>query len=182
MCETNLISSHEQQASMLDSISNSRWRPLNTTGEEASLVNSIKKVALTTEAQTWKWNRWRQRIWLDVMEDPSPPVLVMKWFSVALLGLAIYHSHLDDPYQNYFLVAGLGFAAIVAHVSSQSLMSGLQTYLPICVMLALCWSAVVHRVGRAMSRYRSRQKRSKGGQWEVEYEPLAMIYKPKGDL
>lgn len=38
MCETNLVSSHERQASMLDSISNSWWRPPNTTGEEASLV------------------------------------------------------------------------------------------------------------------------------------------------
>ncbi len=86
------------------------------------------------------------------MEDPSPPVLVVKWFSVALLGLAIWHSHLNDRYQNYFLVAGLASAIIIANNSSQGLMCGIQTYLPFCIILALCWSAVVHKLGRAVSR------------------------------
>lgn len=84
----------------------------------------------------------------------------MKWFSVALLGLAIYNSHLDDRYQNYFLVAGLATTTIIANNSFEGLLCGIQTYLPFCVILALCWSAVVHKLGRAVSRSRRQQKES----------------------
>lgn len=101
------------------------------------------------------------------MEDPSPPILVVKWFSVALLGLAIYHSHLDDRYQNYFLVAGLASATIIANNSSQGLLCGIQTYLPFCVVLALCWSAVVHKLGRAVNRSRRQQKESFSTAWAL---------------
>ncbi|KAI9872412.1 MAG: hypothetical protein M1830_001640, partial [Pleopsidium flavum] len=102
---------------------------------------------------TWKWHH---RLWLDFIENPSPPVLVVKWFSVALLGLAIYHSHQEDRYQNYFLLVGLGCATIVAHLLPQSPMTSLQTYLPFCVILALSLSALVHRIVRASTPNRSR--------------------------
>lgn len=83
-----------------------------------------------------------------------------------MLGLAIHHSHLEDRYQNHFLIAALAVAGLAAHLSSQSLMGGIQTYLPFCVILALCWSAVVHRLGRGLSRCRSRQEDSMGQSWE----------------
>lgn len=78
-------------------------------------------------------------------------MLVLKWFTVAMLGLAIYHCHLQDRYQVYFLIIGFSFAALIAHVSHRSAMTTLQTYLPFCVILALCSSAIVHMTWRAMS-------------------------------
>ena len=147
-CGTNVMSNSKQQATMLTRLSNSWWG------------------TMPTAAKKWSLNEQRRAIWDSVVADPSPPVLVLKWFSIAMLSLAVYHSHRDDRYQSLFLVAGVGTAIVAARVGATDLMVGLQMYVPLCALLALGASVIVHKLPRAISWIRGRRINGDGPRWD----------------
>ena len=103
----------------------------------------------------------RIRLWVshNLIANPTPPVLVVKWFLFAMLALAIHQSRKKDRYQKHFLLAGSGCTAMLALFLPQSPITSIQMYLPFCIVTVLLLSAVIHWLSRLIhgSKWQSLQ-------------------------
>jgi hypothetical protein len=85
-------------------------------------------------------------LWHNVMEHPTPPILTAKYFIFAFCGLLFYHMHHEDRCQNQFVLAGIASALSAALILPVDMGTYIQTWLPIYMLIALCLSAVLHRI------------------------------------
>jgi len=129
--------------------------------ERLSILTNTSDVPCSMETQDWILCRppsqGRLSFWQDAVEQPSPPLLTVKWFSFALLGLAIHHSRRQDRYQNHFILAGIGCTGLIAIHLPQDTMVCIQMYLPFGMIFALLFSAMVHWLVRNMNAMRREQ-------------------------
>lgn len=101
------------------------------------------------------------------VNDPSPATFIGALSTFTLAALYLHHCHRVDQYQNAFL-AGSACGTILLSCAIQFMfpqtrwLKSLQTYLPLAIILASCFSAVIHRLGILDSTSRGHKATGQG--------------------
>ena len=121
------------------------------------------------------------------VNDPSPATFVGALSTFTLAALYLHHCHRVDQYQNAFL-AGSACGAILLSCAIQFMfpqtrwLKSLQTYLPLAIILASCFSAVIHRLGILDSTSRGHKASGQGSAIVRQWNRLDEKSIPEADM